>query len=164
MHPPQTPSPWCLRRLPPKINFDWRHRPSMLSAVSNIRRSCSEPRETCPKYRDFSFLSSSATSTLAASTYTYKLQYIYHNHLLTDSYNSRLRKNLEKRTHYLFKKVKSSMGQSLLMRLWSPTVWVSFQKIVTPNANCVNLWHTNFLGVLKGAETARPQTQGRCVT
>jgi len=30
--------------------------------------------------------------------------------------------------------------------------WVDFQKILTPKANRVNLWHTSFFGVLKGAE------------
>jgi len=30
--------------------------------------------------------------------------------------------------------------------------WVSFRKIITPKANRVNLWHTSFLGILKGAE------------
>jgi len=32
-------------------------------------------------------------------------------------------------------------------------VWVNFQKIMTPEANPVNLWHTSFLGGLKGAES-----------
>ena len=30
--------------------------------------------------------------------------------------------------------------------------WVNFQKKSTLKANCVNLWHTSFLGVLRGAE------------
>jgi len=30
--------------------------------------------------------------------------------------------------------------------------WVSFQKISTPKTHRVNLWHTSFWGVLRGAE------------
>jgi len=33
-------------------------------------------------------------------------------------------------------------------------VSVIFQKIMTPAANHVNLWHTNFLGELKGVESS----------
>jgi len=40
----------------------------------------------------------------------------------------------------------------LCTKLWtSVLIWVGFQKIVIPKANRVNLRHTSFLGLLKGA-------------
>lgn len=36
--------------------------------------------------------------------------------------------------------------------LFSCIDWVKFQRILTPKATCVDLWHTRFLWVLRGAE------------